>query len=131
MDQNYIYGNSEGSFEGKKPDNLCRAGCILSIVISSILLGFFVLCALLAFVMTTGYFAGFGAMAGIMYLIIGSVQIAPIILCTSVLKGKAESHIAAGIVSLLFSFLIGGILILVGKYEIDKSRPIIINQQQD
>ena len=128
MDSNYIQGNSENSFEGKKPDSLCRAGCILSIVISSIVLGLFVLFALLSFVMTTGYFAPFGTLAAILYLLIGSVQIAPIVLCTAVLKGKAESYIAAGIVALLLSFnLIGGILILVGKYENEKVQSTIIN----
>ncbi|WHQ36632.1 hypothetical protein [Spiroplasma sp. SV19] len=125
MDPNYI---QENSFEGKKPDNLCRAGCILSIIIASIILGVFIILALLTLMMTTGIFASLGVLTAVIYLLIGAVEIAPIVLCTSVLKGKAESHIAAGIVSLIFSFLIGGILILVGKYEGEKLRPNVINQ---
>ncbi|AHF57164.1 hypothetical protein SERIO_v1c00260 [Spiroplasma eriocheiris] len=66
---------------------------------------------------------------GIFLIIFCCVQIAPIILCSLVLRGHAKSNIAAGVVSLIFSGLIGGILILVGKYGPVQPQPNQWEQQ--
>ncbi|WP_425380578.1 hypothetical protein [Spiroplasma endosymbiont of Stenodema calcarata] len=57
MEPNYIQKNSKNSLEGKKPDNLCRAGCIVSIVFSSIILAYFVLTALLSLTIRVGAYS--------------------------------------------------------------------------
>ena len=135
MNSNYSsqgYPPQGENMEVKKPDGLCMAGCIVSLVCSGLaMLGLFI-SAIVFFTGATfadkvinigpqpyidpGIIKLTGVGMGIFLIIFCCVQIAPIILCSLVLRGQAKSNIAAGVVSLIFSGLIGGILILVGKY---------------
>ncbi|WP_400249026.1 hypothetical protein [Spiroplasma sp. ald] len=95
MDTNYVQNEQENVqtnvIQNKKPDNLCRAGCIIAIVISSLaLIGFSIGGLILLVTGTMSY--GFYMVTGIFYLIIAGIEIIPIIMCDNVLKGKAESN---------------------------------------
>ncbi|ELL44175.1 hypothetical protein [Spiroplasma melliferum] len=124
MDTNYVQNEQENVqtnvIQNKKPDNLCRAGCIIAIVLSSL--------ALIGLSIGGLMLLGYGVYAAaIIYLIIAGVEIVPIIMCNNVLKGKVESNLAAGIIALLFSGLVSGILILIGKYENEKPQGLVTN----
>lgn len=130
MDTNYVQNEQENVqtnvIQNKKPDNLCRAGCIIAIVISSLaLIGFSIGGLILLVTGTMSY--GFYMVTGIFYLIIAGIKIIPIIMCNNVLKGKAESNLAAGVIALIFSGLISGLLILIGKYENEKPQILATN----
>ncbi|WP_338988804.1 hypothetical protein [Spiroplasma endosymbiont of Seladonia tumulorum] len=129
MDTNYVQNEQENVqtnvIQNKKPDNLCRAGCIIAIVISSLaLIGFSIGGLMLLVTGTMSY--GFYMVTGI-FLIIAGIEIIPIIMCNNVLKGKAESNLAAGVIALIFSGLISGLLILIGKYENEKPQILSTN----
>ncbi|AKX33780.1 hypothetical protein SLITO_v1c01120 [Spiroplasma litorale] len=121
-----------------KPDNLCKAGCIVSIIGAAIAMITFVGLTLL-FILTAvsgtttptssqnSNDLGVGAAAGtavaivsviaaIFLLALAALQIPTLVLCAKILKGTASSKTAAGVVSIIFSGLIGGILILCGNY---------------
>ncbi|AHF60500.1 hypothetical protein P344_00130 [Spiroplasma mirum ATCC 29335] len=134
MNSNYSsqrYRPQCGNMEVKKPDGLCVAGCIVSLVCSGLALLVSFISAIVFFTgaafaekvvlgpqpyVDPGIIRSTGIGVGIFLIIFCCVQIAPVILCSLVLRGRAKSNIAAGVVSLIFSGLIGGILILVGKY---------------
>ncbi|PQP78240.1 hypothetical protein C6B38_07315 [Spiroplasma sp. ChiS] len=122
MDTNYVQNEQENVqtnvIQNKKRDNLCRAGCIIAIVLLSL--------ALIRLSIGDLMLLGYGVYASaIIYLIITGVEIVPIIMCNNVLKGKVESNLAAGIIALLFSGLVSGILI--GKYENEKPQGLVTN----
>ncbi|ALA97812.1 hypothetical protein SKUN_00925 [Spiroplasma kunkelii CR2-3x] len=78
--------------QNKKPYNLCRAVCIIAIVISSLaLIGFSIGGLILGLILlVTGTMSyGFYMVTRIFYLIIAGIEIIPIIMCNNVLKGKA------------------------------------------
>ncbi|MBH8623525.1 hypothetical protein [Spiroplasma sp. hyd1] len=99
----------------KKYDNLCKAGCIISLVFGGIIMLWLFIYSIICFISIgiSVYFTGIGVFT----LFCSLAQIFPILLCVNVLKEKAKSHTAAGIVSLIFTGIVGGVLILVGKYE--------------
>lgn len=111
-------------------DTLCKAGAIISIIGSGlIILGSLIwgiLWLTLDFNITNtnltpeqmDYLRMFRKISAAMIIIMGVIQILPLYFCINLLRGKASSNIPAGVLSLIFSGLIGGILILVGKYQV-------------
>ncbi|WP_342276478.1 hypothetical protein [Spiroplasma endosymbiont of Nebria brevicollis] len=105
----------------KQMDGLCKAGCIVSIISSGIII-----------LMTIIY--GIGALTVLnsiendnitqaakkivvgFCVVVGLLQLLPLFFSINLLRGKANSNILAGVIALIFSGVIGGILILVGKY---------------
>ncbi|AKU79266.1 hypothetical protein [Spiroplasma turonicum] len=114
-----------------RPDGISKAGAIVSIVFAGLIIFVSILCAL-AFGITAiaassaqenknGYSGATAAVAStviiVFFIIYASIQIPTIVLCSLMLKGKLKSNIAPGVVALILSGLIGGILILCGKME--------------
>ncbi|AGM25074.1 hypothetical protein [Spiroplasma chrysopicola] len=113
----------------KEPDNLCKAGCIVTIVFAAILIVTFIAkganALVQAHIVSNVYYSTNAIVLGIIWFCFALAQIASILLAVFVLNGKASNHIAAGVVSIIFTGIIGGILILVGKYEITAIEPVI------
>lgn len=63
----------------------------------------------------------------ILLIFIALIQLLPLLFTINLLRGKVNSNIPAGVLALIFSGIIGGILILVGKYT---ETPVTVNQQQ-
>ncbi|AKU79363.1 hypothetical protein [Spiroplasma turonicum] len=116
-----------------RPNNLCKAGCITSIVLSAVtivsglILSVVLLTASLNFTPDSNNVgADVFAYTVLKVLIIGIIifimvivcfQIPTIIASAKVLRGTAKGKTAAGVLSIIFSGIVGGVLILCGKYE--------------
>ncbi|AGM26132.1 hypothetical protein SSYRP_v1c05420 [Spiroplasma syrphidicola EA-1] len=113
----------------KSPDSLCKAGCIVTIVIAAILIVTSITRGASAFaqahLITSTYYSTVTMVLGILWFCFAAAQIASILLAVFVLNGKANNHIAAGVVSIILTGIIGGILILVGKYETKVITPVL------
>ncbi|ASP27888.1 hypothetical protein SCORR_v1c01130 [Spiroplasma corruscae] len=107
-----------------KADGLCKAGCIVAIISSCLFifgcLMFIVIFMVSALVSSKGYepvVLSILAIYAIPLLVVIIVQIPTLVLCSKVLKGTAKSKNAAGVVSIIFTGVLGGVLILCGNYQ--------------
>lgn len=123
----------------KKMDGLCKAGCIVSIVSSGIIILWSLIVGIgglitLNSVNTSGLWPEGNKIlqtaekiTAIFLIFIALIQLLPLFFTINLLRGKANSNIPAGVLALIFSGIIGGILILVGKYT---EVPVtVVNQQ--
>lgn len=106
-------------------DGLCKAGCIISIISAVSIMLISIIVVILFSVLNLNFIKFnydetikiFNYVISVMIIIADLTQILTLVFCISLLRGKARSQIPAGILSGMFSGWLGGILILVGKYE--------------
>lgn len=122
----------------KKMDGLCKAGCIVSIVSSGIIILWALIVGIGGLIaLNSVNTSGLGPegnkilqtgekITAILLIFIALIQLLPLFFTINLLRGKANSNIPAGVLALIFSGIIGGILILVGKYT---ETPVTVNQQ--
>ncbi|WP_342263295.1 MULTISPECIES: hypothetical protein [unclassified Spiroplasma] len=98
------------------PDGLIRAGLIITIVSSGIIL--FLALILLPFTLIGAGVIGFiFGVFWIINIILVILAVMAIITNSLVLSKKSQNYILAGIFGIFFGFIIGGILVLCGKFK--------------
>lgn len=111
-------------------DILCKIGIIFSIILSGLILATIITFTVLFFLAVNSeqyvdIIFGFNMPKTEFYLMIPVVfifligQIITLVLSILLLKGKLSSNIIIGVFSLIFSGFIGGLLILLGKYNVN------------
>ncbi|WP_308149456.1 hypothetical protein [Spiroplasma sp. AdecLV25b] len=113
----------------KQMDGLCKAGCIVSIISSGIIMLLTIIGAIITLTALSSVETASSTSGGIsevvattkkitaiFWIVVALLQLLPLFFSINLLRGKANSNIPAGVISLIFSGVIGGILILVGKY---------------
>ncbi|AGR41296.1 hypothetical protein [Spiroplasma taiwanense] len=116
-------------------EGLFKVGVIITVVLSSLSLGFFLLYALIIILLGIKQGIEFVIATIIVILFLGSFMIGTLvtlILFVKALKNKSTNlKVALGVLGILFSGLIGGILILCAPAELNSGPQMEINKQMD
>ncbi|WP_375317585.1 hypothetical protein [Spiroplasma endosymbiont of Virgichneumon dumeticola] len=108
----------------KQMDGLCKAGCIVSIISSGIIMLLTIIGAIITLTALSSVETASSTSGGIsevvattkkitaiFWIVVALLQLLPLFFSINLLRGKANANIPAGVISLFFSGVIGGILI--------------------